>query len=197
VFRRVLACFVVSFLVFVGGTGAESAVGASTQPWVVTQGTAFVRSVGGQPIVLRGANVAAGNWLGMEQATMALGANFVRIRVAWSEVEPAAPVNGAHTWNQTLLANLDKEVAWYAAHGVSVLIDFHQFKWSTYFSGSGAQGVPSWFYSQVHAGTYATTQVGLDQAMGLDDRLGRTVRLPGVRADDGGSLRGGSQRGWV
>jgi aryl-phospho-beta-D-glucosidase BglC (GH1 family) len=143
---------------FVSVPAAQSAVVA---PSVRSSGTAFVDATG-RPVILRGVNVAAGNSAAMENATVATGANFVRIRVAWSQVEPSAPVNGVHAYNQTFLHGLDAEVAWYQAHGVNVMIDFHQFFWSTYWHPY-AQGIPAWFYTVTRPG-YPTTDAGMLQA---------------------------------
>ena len=124
-------------------------------PWVTTQGPRFVDGHG-QPIVLRGFDVAVAN-PPVYQTAPALGANFVRIYVSWSQVEPTAPTGGGrvHHWDEGLLARLDQEVRYFRSAHINVLIDFHQFHWSPWYARTeckpGAQvckasGVPAWFY---------------------------------------------------
>jgi endoglycosylceramidase len=123
------------------------------QPWVTTRGTRFVDQQG-QPVVLRGFDVAVGNEPAYQTAPQ-LGASFVRIYVAWSQVEPTRPTGRVHHWDQALLAELDREVSFYRDAHVNVLIDFHQFHWSPWYAKAECKpnapachgsGVPSWFY---------------------------------------------------
>ena len=135
-------------------TMPKPAVGLAA-PWVSTSGNQFVDRQG-QPIILRGFDVAVGN-PPVYQTAPQLGANFVRIYVAWSQVEPTAPTGHGHVhhWDEGLLAQLDQEVRFYQSAHINVLIDFHQFHWSPWYAKveckPGAQvcngsGVPSWFY---------------------------------------------------
>jgi hypothetical protein len=144
--------------------GAPGAAGAPAAPWVRAEGGGFVDASGG-PVVLRGVDQSGG--AGVQSNTLAagLGSNFVRLVIPWSAVEPTAPAGGTHAWNTTFLARLDAQIAWYQAHGVNVLVDFHQFKWSPYFGIAGAQGIPGWFYTVSRAGAYPRTDAGLKQAM--------------------------------
>lgn len=118
-------------------------------PWLHSNGVRFVdRSK--TPVALHGVDVGVGRWL-TDQRAVALGVNFVRITIAWSDVEPHAPDAGHHTWNSRLLGKLDREVRLFARAHVNVLIDFHQNGWSSYFDAPGtrypSRGIPSWYYS--------------------------------------------------
>ncbi len=154
---------------------------AIVPPWVHVQGVGFTDQ-NGLPIVLRGVNQQGGAGVQSNGMALTLGSNFVRILAPWSTVEDTAPVGGVHTWNQTYLQRLDDQVSWYEAHGVNVLIDFHQYKWSPYF-GTGETGIPGWFYNDVRPGLYPRTGEGVKQAMGdwWTDAAGRQDYLAFVR----------------
>src|SRR5262249_50279664 len=82
---------------------------------------------------------------------------------SWEEIEPTAPVNGVHTYDQTYLGYLDAQLAWYQQNNVNVLIDVHQSGWSSYFasvSDGTARGMPTWLYT----GKYPLTTDGVAQA---------------------------------
>src|SRR5689334_14525648 len=132
-------------------------------PWVTTKGVRFVDASSGAPVILRGVNVSAGPNAQLQQRVLGMGANFVRIHVCWSELEPTAPGAEGHNWNEPLFTALTNQVTWYQQHHVNVLLDLHQFNWSSYFSGRGC-GVPAWFYSQLKAGEYPATGSGLIKA---------------------------------
>jgi hypothetical protein len=112
-------------------------------PWVHTLGTNFVTAAGAR-IYLRGFDAT-----GYPAKAAELGANFVRMPVYWSDIEPTPPVADEHMWNEAALAALDARIAAFAARGISVLLDFHQSAWSTYFSAltPAAHGLPPWLYS--------------------------------------------------
>ena len=154
---------------------------AIVPPWVHVQGVGFTDQ-NGLPIVLRGVNQQGGAGVQSNGMALTLGSNFVRILAPWSTVEDTAPVGGIHTWNQTYLQRLDEQVSWYEDHGVNVLIDFHQYKWSPYF-GTGETGIPGWFYNDVRPGLYPKTGEGVKQAMGdwWTDAVGRQDYLAFVR----------------
>ena len=128
----------------------STASAAIVSPWVHVQGVGFTDQ-NGLPVVLRGVNQQGGAGVASNGMALSLGSNFVRILAPWSTVEDTAPVGGLHTWNEEYLQRLDDQVSWYEDHGVNVLIDFHQYKWSPYF-GSGETGVPGWFYNDVRPG---------------------------------------------
>jgi aryl-phospho-beta-D-glucosidase BglC (GH1 family) len=124
--------------------GARCGTDVST-PWVRTANCGFVDTAG-DPVVLRGFDLIAPQAPGVWAAAVRSGANFVRLPVAWSDVEPRAP-DGSHRWNERLLGQLDREIRFFRSHRISVLLDFHQFRWSPYFSPE-AQGIPAWFYEK-------------------------------------------------
>jgi hypothetical protein len=92
-------------------------------------------------------------------------ANFVRIVAPWSTFEEVRPTGDVHHWNMAELHALDKEVAFYQRHHVNVLIDFHQYRWSSYFAKNfpckrgdcQPRGVPAWYYAN---GRFAVSQSG-------------------------------------
>jgi Cellulase (glycosyl hydrolase family 5) len=163
--RRLCMSFMCGAVVASALLTASAPAGAGpANPWVTTSGVRFVDTRSGHPIVLRGVDVAAGDNQAIQNQVAALGANFVRVHVCWSQLEPTAPSGGTHNWNQALLASMATQVAWYQAHNINVLIDLHQFNWSSYFSGRGC-GIPAWFYSQIEEGRYPPSGNGLIQAM--------------------------------
>jgi aryl-phospho-beta-D-glucosidase BglC (GH1 family) len=131
----------------------------ATQPWVTSSGCGFVDR-DGRPVVLRGFDLIAPEAPSVWSTAVELGANFVRIPVAWSEIEPLPPTS-AHHWNARLLKAIDREVAYFRRRGVSVLLDFHQFRWSPYFD-SDADGIPAWFYEERG---YPRSSAGKDEAI--------------------------------
>lgn len=149
--------------ILIAGAG-QAAAAAPVAPWVHVQGNGFANAAG-QPVVLRGVDQQGGAGKMSDQAAATLGANVVRVLVPWSSIETAAPVAGVHTYSASQLAAVDAQVAWYQAHGINVLLDFHQFKWSPYFKQPGAEGIPSWYYSVAQAGRFSPDSDGLQQAM--------------------------------
>lgn len=143
-------------LMAVAGLPSGNAAAAVAQPWLTTSGTAFV-DAGGNPVLLRGVNVFPGTW----QPVVSIHANFARIFVPWSTVEPTAPSGGVHTWSSTVLASIDSAVSNLQANGIAVEIDFHQCGWSPYFAsangGACASGVPAWYYAD---GRFPNTSQG-------------------------------------
>jgi hypothetical protein len=138
-----------------------SPAAASTAPWVTASNGHFVDSTG-NTVLLRGVDVVVGP-SNLYQRAAALGANFVRLSVAWEQVEPSAPVGGVHHYDPAYLGYLDQQVSWYESQHVNVLIDLHQSGWSSYFaalSDGSARGEPPWLYQ----GHYPATQQGLGQA---------------------------------
>lgn len=143
--------------------GAAPAL-AETTPWVTTQGNRFVATGTGATVVLRGVNVSAGSNLALQRRALELGVNLVRIHVTWADLQPSAPAAGHPGWNTALIAAIQTQVAWYRTHSIDVLIDLHQFDWSSYFTGRGS-GIPAWFYTQIHRGEYPPTGHGKDEAI--------------------------------
>ncbi len=135
-------------------------------PAVTVKNRQFV--LGGQVTQLRGFDVGVASSPVYSQAAH-LGANFVRITVPWSLVEPVKPTgpanNLSHHWDKTVLSELDQEVQALGDQNVQVLIDFHQFHWSPYYAQVDckagvetckASGVPAWYYQ----GRYPQTSAG-------------------------------------
>jgi len=179
--------FSVRTLIFTGALALASLIVPSTasaavvSPWVHVQGVAFTDQ-NGLPVILRGVNQQGGAGVQSNGMAQSLGSNFVRILAPWSTVEDTAPVGGLHTWNEEYLQRLDEQVTWYQDHGVNVLIDFHQYKWSPYF-GTGSTGVPGWFYNDVRPGLYPKTDEGMKEAMSdwWTDAVGRQDYLAFAR----------------
>src|SRR4051812_10622606 len=132
-------------------------------PWVRQQGTGFVDQKGA-PVLLRGVNARSLDPVEYQQA-VALHANFVRLPVYWSRIEPNAPTGTRHFYSPSELAQIDAEVKYLRAHHVNVLIDFHQYYWSPYFAarpGIAPLGLPAWLYQN---GKYPPTAPGRFQAI--------------------------------
>jgi Cellulase (glycosyl hydrolase family 5) len=144
--------------------GSAAPAFAETTPWVTTQGNRFVRTDTGATVVLRGVNVSAGSNLALQSRALELGANLVRIHVSWADLQPSAPIAADPGWNTALIASIQKQVAWYRSHSIDVLIDLHQFDWSSYFTSRG-NGIPAWFYTQIHGGEYPPTGRGEAEAI--------------------------------
>jgi endoglycosylceramidase len=89
-----------------------------------------------------------------------MNVNLVRLVISWDRIEQSAPTDGQHHWNTAALGLLDTEITWFEERGISVLIDFHQYDWSSYFIPS-AMGVPAWYYAD---GRFAIDQVDDAQA---------------------------------
>jgi endoglycosylceramidase len=149
-------------LAVLGLAGAAPAA-AATAPWVTTQGNRFVRTGTGATVVLRGVDVAAGPNVSLQDRVAQLGANLVRIHVTWADLQPRPPAPGDPGWDTGLIARLQAQVAWYRAHSVNVLIDLHQYHWSSFFGPRGA-GIPAWFYTDIHPGEFPATRHGMIKA---------------------------------
>ncbi len=70
----------------------------------------------------------------------ALGFNFLRLPVSWSEIMPSPG-----SLNQSYLAKVSQVVHWAAQYGIGVLVDMHQDNYSaTLCSRRECDGAPSW-----------------------------------------------------
>ena len=119
---------------------------AAVPPSITTVGTRFVDGTGGT-VVLRGVNAYPST---SASTVLAAGANFVRVYLRWSDLEPSAPVDGLHAWSPTALAQIDSLVGALRDAGVQVLLDVHQCGWSPYWASitSGcSNGIPAWVYA--------------------------------------------------
>lgn len=171
---RRLALILIGLAVLAGGR-VPAALGA-TPPWVSTRANEFVDARTGSPVLLRGVDVSAGADPAVQQLVAGMGANLVRIHVGWDQLEPAAPSGSTRHWNSALLSSMQQQVAWYAAHGVNVVIDLHQYGWSSYF-GAHRRGIPAWFYTSVEPGRYPANGRGLDAAVRAFYRDPRAIGL--------------------
>jgi endoglycosylceramidase len=109
---------------------------------------AWLRDRRGRVVLLRGVSYSGlefGNFVGQPNgpaeadfAQMAgWGMNVVRLPVAWNDLEPAPGVfDRGH-----LHAQIDAVVRFARRHGIAVVIDMHQYRWSPCFGGNG---VPAW-----------------------------------------------------
>lgn len=139
--------------------GSVPAASAETAPWVTTSGNRFVHAGTGATVVLRGVNVAPGANPALQARVVELGANLVRIHVRWADLQPTAPTAADPGWNTALFAGIQQQIAWYEAHHINVLIDLHQYDWSSYFTPRGG-GIPAWFYTRIRKGEYPPTARG-------------------------------------
>jgi Cellulase (glycosyl hydrolase family 5) len=107
---------------------------------------------------------ACGRWwrtppAGVYANTAAWGFNSVRLALAWANLEPQPPTPGpagtvVHHWNWAYLAALDAVVRGFGERGIAVVLDMHQYGWSSAFKGvPSARGVrcegygmPAWLY---------------------------------------------------
>jgi hypothetical protein len=152
--RAVALCLQAAVLLTTPFAAPHAAAAADrSTPWVTTSGAAFV-DAGGTPVVLRGVDV----YPGASAPVAAVGANFARIFVPWSSVEPDAPVDGVHSWSTSVLSAVDASVSALEAQGIAVEIDMHQCGWSPYFNVGGcSNGVPAWYYAD---GRFPATGLG-------------------------------------
>lgn len=112
----------------------------------------YVLDSTGQQILLRGVNtIQSAATADRQSGILNLGCNFVRVAINWDKFETATPTGSGtdytaygHTLNAAALAQLDSDLAYYAANGIYFQLDFHQAAWSPYFGGAG---VPSWYYT--------------------------------------------------
>ncbi len=146
-----------------GNPPPPTSTAPDTTPLVSTDGTRFVDRTGAA-VALRGVDVHTLDPAVYTQAA-ALGVNFMRVTVPWSDYEPLPPSGGVHAWNQPQLTQLDALVSWCATNHIQVLLDFHQYGWSPFFAplqrGGRANGIPSWLYA---GRRFPVTAAGLDAA---------------------------------
>ena len=104
-----------------GSSQGSSPTPALTPPDVRVDGPVFV-DADSKTVALRGVAVHTLDPVTYQQAP-ALGVNFVRLAITWSDFEPTPPVDGEHHWDQARLADLDAEIAFFNQHGIQVLLD--------------------------------------------------------------------------
>ena len=100
----------------------------------------------GRHLVLRGEDVSGAEYTPTTQALpydaadfraiRALGADVVRLPIAWALIEPTE----GH-FDQAAIDRARQIVAWAGAAGLHVVLDMHQYLWSPCFDGNG---MPPW-----------------------------------------------------
>ena len=122
--RWMAACAMVAAPALLAAAGTAA---AATQPNITTRGVQFVDQRG-RVVVLRGVNISDRSAHMRDVA--AIGANFVRLRVLWAQVEPARG-----RFDAAELARLDTFVGYFTTHGIAVELDLR------------GRRVPDWFGS--------------------------------------------------
>jgi hypothetical protein len=144
------------------------AYGLATTPrrqgFVATDGTSIIDG-NGKVVVLRGVNFYGyeyGYWSIHAESDYARiaswGFNVVRLPIAWNFIEPRA-----NSYDDTYLqSTVDRDLAWAEKYSIYVIIDMHQFRWSSHFTyaGSDAAGIPDWAVSG-----YKNSESGQDQSI--------------------------------
>lgn len=90
-----------------------------------------------------------------------MGFNVVRLVVNWDTLEVTPPIQNAngswkHNWNMTYVQAIDNAVADLKKYQIAVILDLHQYLWSSAFkyiesedgSGCSGSGIPAWLYPQ-------------------------------------------------
>jgi aryl-phospho-beta-D-glucosidase BglC (GH1 family) len=151
------------------GTGARSEVaglvvrrrsGGTYVGFLRAQGPSFVDAAGNM-IILRGANFEGYEYGLLSSHTEAdyqkiasWGFNIVRLPIAWNWIEPSP-----NQYDDSYLANsVDRDLAWAQEYSIHVIIDMHQYCWSTRFSYCDEYtraGLPTWA-----ASGYTNTEQG-------------------------------------
>lgn len=91
------------------------------------------------------------------------GFNVVRIPVNWDILEPDPPKISAdgkelHHWNSDYVSALDRAVTGLGKRHIAVILDMHQYLWSSIFklinsadgAGCAGSGIPAWIYGSRH-----------------------------------------------
>jgi len=131
-------------------------------PFLHVQGTQIV-DANGTAVHLHGTNFMGYEFGAVNSHTFhdyqniaSLGFNVVRLPIAWAYVEPEP----GH-YDTEYLARVDRDVAWAKALNLYIIIDMHQYFWSSNFltnDGSHGGGMPLWTvngYSENRSGLYA------------------------------------------
>ena len=95
----------------------------------------------------------------MAQALRTQGFNSVFLMLSWANLEPTRPTRRpdgsvVHHWNLGYLRALDSAIKGFAAHGIAVVLDLAQWKWSPAFTNldvggsivNCGAGMPIWLY---------------------------------------------------
>jgi len=149
-----------------GASTQQTALGIDPNGFLSVNGNAIVDHAG-NTVVLNGVNFNGyeyGLWSGLhmhEEADYSRiaswGFNVVRLPIAWNLIE-AQPGK----YDTTYLSHVDQDIQWAKKYGVYIILDMHQYGWSsyfTYFDSYHTAGVPSWSVSG-----YPNTDEGEAQA---------------------------------
>lgn len=155
----------------ISSSGTINTSGHKGLKWLHTNGTHIVDG-DDNPIILRGANFMGyefGAWDSHTEEDYARmvswGFNVVRLPIAWSYIEPEPGV-----YNSSYFDFVDRDIQWAGKHGLYLILDMHQWKWSPHFtygtSGRG-NGLPTWMVA-----AYPNSREGMGQAV-MDFMLGK------------------------
>lgn len=127
-----------------------SAAQTVNSPQLMTNGTQIVLG-DGTMVILRGVDLSGYEYVPPIQwshyesdyATIASwGFNVVRLPISWENLEPQAGV-----YSDSYLQKVDQDVAWAEQYGIYIVLDMHQYCWSSQFTscdGQWSAGIPKW-----------------------------------------------------
>jgi len=157
----------------------SAARGGDGLPWLGVRDGRVVDSEG-YYVVLRGANYMGMEfgWLRHSEADFermaSWGFNVVRVPIGWAYIEPKPGVI-----DENYLKHLDQVVGWAKRHGLYVVLDMHQWRWSRRYGGCG---MPDWLVPG--AKSYAEASVAFFTNRTLWERFAGVWRLLAERYRD-------------
>jgi endoglycosylceramidase len=138
--------------------------GRERMKWLRTNGK-WVVDEDGNIVILRGVNFHGYEVGAFNEHTEAdyerirsWGFNVVRLPIAWSYIEPTPGFYNDSYFSE----HVDKDIMWAKKHGLYIILDMHQWKWSPYFTypGKGTNGMPVWLVNG-----YPNSEEGKNQAV--------------------------------